>query len=116
MPSPAPQRRPVDVTRLEEHASRVKLRAGIVLPESQKKSVSLPRESFVPLIQADIGSPVPLLVHRYRLLLPVAQIIRESAEEFRRVLIATRTDIDATRDALIRHFGGVTVLHQPPAP
>lgn len=31
-------------------------------------------------------------------------------------MIASDTDIEAIRDTLIRHFGGSTVLHQPPAP
>ena len=33
-----------------------------------------------------------------------------------RITIATNFDVDAIRDVLIRHFGGVTVLHQAPAP
>jgi hypothetical protein len=116
MPPPSPKRRPVDLTPLEAHAAKVKLRTGIVLPETRKKSLSLRRESFVPVLQAEVGSPLPLLVHRYRVLVPIAQIIRESAQAFRRLVVATNTDIDTVRDALIRHFGGVTVLHQPPSP
>jgi hypothetical protein len=100
---------------LEEHAATAKLCAAIDLP-AKKKTVSLPREAFVPVIQAEVGSRVPLLVHRYRLLVPVAQIIRASAQAFRQVVVATADDIDTIRDVLIRHFGGVTVLHQPPAP
>jgi hypothetical protein len=105
----------VDVSHLEEHAAKAKLRAAIELP-ARKKSVSLPRELFVPVIQAEVGSLVPLLVHRYRLLVPLAQIVRESARVFRRMEVATKEDIDTIRDVLILHFGGVTVLHQPPAP
>jgi hypothetical protein len=115
-PSPAPKRRPVDLSCLEGHAARMKLRAGIVLPQTKKKSVPLPRDAFVPVIQAEVGSAVPLLVHRYRVLVPVAQIIRESAEAVRRVTIAIEVDLFNLRDAFIRHFGGVTVTHQPPAP
>ena len=103
------------MTRLEAYAAKVKLRAGIDLP-AKKKTVPLPREWFVPVIQAEVGSPVPLLVSRYRLLVPLAQIIRESAQAFRRVAVATKHDIDTLRNVLIRNFGGVTVLHQPPAP
>jgi hypothetical protein len=115
--SPAsPKRRPVDVTALEAHAAKVKLRTGIALPEGRKKTVALPRESFVPVIQAEVGAPAPLLVYRYRLLVPLVQIIRESPQAIRRVLVATDDDLDTLRVALIRHFGGVTVLHQPPAP
>jgi hypothetical protein len=47
MPPPAPKRRAVDLTPLEEHAAKVKLRSGIVLSETKKKSVSLPLEFFV---------------------------------------------------------------------
>jgi hypothetical protein len=116
MPSPAPKRRPVNLAPLEEHAAKVKLRTGIVLSETKKRAVSLPRESFVPVVQAEVGTLVPLLVHRYRLLVPIAQVIRTSAQSFRRTLVATDSDINTIRTALIRHFGGVTVLHQPPAP
>ena len=70
----------------------MKLRAGVVLPEARKKSVSLPRESFVPVLQADVGSPVSVSVYRYRLLVPIAQIVRESAHEPRRVPVATEAD------------------------
>ncbi len=94
----------------------MKLRAGVDLSNSKKKTVSLPRDAFVPILQADVGSSVSVSVYRYRLLVPVAQIIRESAHEYRRVLVATEEDIFTLRNALIRHFGGVTVLHQPPAP
>lgn len=94
----------------------MKLRTGILLPEARKKTVTLPRESFVPFVQAEVGASVPLLVHRYRLLVPVAQIIRESPEAVRRVMVATDADIFTIRNTFIRHFGGVTVLHQPPAP
>lgn len=116
MPGPSSQRRPVDLTGLDTHAARMKLRAGVALPDTRKKSVSLPRDAFVPILQADIGSAVSVSVYRYRLLVPVAQIIRESAHEVRRVSVATEGDIFTIQNALIRHFGGVTVLHQPPSP
>src|SRR5437660_12805369 len=116
MPPPSPKRRPVDVKVLEEHTARMKLRSCVLLPETKKKTVALPREAFVPLIQAEVGSPVPISVYRYRLLVPIAQITRESDQAVRRVVVATKTDIEAIRDTLIRHFGGLTVLHQPPAP
>ena len=89
MPPPSPKRRPVDVKVLEEHTARMKLRTAVLLPETKKKTVSLPRKSFVPLIQAEIGSLVPISVYRYRLLVPMAQIIRESARVFRREMIAS---------------------------
>ena len=109
-------RQPVNLTLLEEHAVKVKLRTSIILPEAKKRTVSLPRDSFVPMIQAEVGSLIPLLVHRYRLLVPVAQVTHDSTQSIRRMRIATGEDVFAIRDALIRHFGGVTVLHQPPAP
>jgi hypothetical protein len=93
----------------------MKLRTGIVL-EGKRKTVSLSRESFVPVLQADVGSPVSITVHRYRLLVPIAQLVHESAQAVRRIEVATEADIYTIRNALIRHFGGVTVLHQPPAP
>jgi hypothetical protein len=98
----------VDLTPLEAQAARMKLRAGVVLPNAKKKTLSLPRDAFVPILQADMGRSVSVSVYRYRLL--------ESAREVRRVLIAAEGDILTIRNALIRHFGGVTVLHQPPAP
>src|SRR5262245_42992285 len=116
MPPPSPKRRPVDPAPLEGHAAKVKLRTGILLAEARKKTVSLPGESFAPGVQAEGGTSVPLLVHRYRLLVPVAQVIRESAQVVRHAAVATEADIYTLRDAFIRHFGGVTVLHQPPAP
>jgi hypothetical protein len=116
MPPPSTKRRPVDLTFLGAHAARVKLRTGLILPQTRKKTVTLPRDSFVPVLQAEVGTTVPLLVHRYRLLVPTAQISHESALAVRRVTFATMADIDVIRNALIRHFGGVTVLHQPPAP
>lgn len=115
MPGSSPQRRPVDLTPLETHAARMKLRAGVILSDTRKKTLSLPRSAFVPILQADVGSSVSVSVHRYRLLLPVAQIIRESDHEVRRIVVATEGDVFTIRNALIRHFGGVTVLHQPPA-
>jgi hypothetical protein len=116
MPAPTPKRRPVDVTPLEEHAIRMKLRAGIVLPELKKKVVSVPRASFVPVLQAEVGSLVPIAVYRYRILVPTAYLINEGTHPGRRVPIATGTDIVTLRQTLVRHFGGVTLLHQPPAP
>src|SRR5258708_31399357 len=100
MPPPSPERRPVDMTVLDEHALRMKLRSGIVLPEARKKSVSLARDSFVPYVQAEIGSPVPITVYRYRLLVPVMQVIRESAQATLRLEIATDPDLDNIRDTL----------------
>jgi hypothetical protein len=94
----------------------MKLCAGVVLSDTRKRTISLPRDVFVPILQADDGSAVSVSVYRHRLLVPIAQIIRESAHEVRRVSVAAEADIFTIRNALIRHFGGVTVLHQLPAP
>ncbi|MCI0464983.1 MAG: hypothetical protein L0Z62_49305 [Gemmataceae bacterium] len=59
MPSPSPPRRPIDLAPLEEHAAKVKLRTGIVLPQTRKRTVSLARESFVPVVQAEVGARDP---------------------------------------------------------
>jgi hypothetical protein len=106
----------VDLTVLEQHTARVKLRAAILLPETTKKTVTLPRATFVPMIQAEVGSPVPLVVHRYRVLVPLAQLVGELSEPSRHLPIATADDLNTIRNTLTRHFGGVTMLHQPPAP
>jgi len=94
----------------------MKLRAGIVLPESNKKSVLVPHDSFVPVLQADIGSAVSITVYRYRLLVPLVQIVEERDRSIRHFPIASYADLYVIRNTLIRHFGGVTVLHQPSAP
>ncbi len=56
MPARSPKRRPVDLASLEEHAAKVKLRSGVVLPESRKRNVTLPRDAFVPVVQAEVGT------------------------------------------------------------
>jgi len=66
---PAPDR--LTQLRRQSSSSRHPLRRA-----TSKKAVSLPRESFVPVVQAEVGGPVSLLVHRYRVLVPVAQIIQ----------------------------------------
>ena len=115
MPPPSPQRRPVDLASLEQHTAKVKLRTAVLLPEVRRRTVSFPRESFVPVVQAEVGALLPLLVYRYRILVPIGQLDWESADVVRRVRIATNTDVAVLRNTFIRHFGGVTLLHQPPA-
>lgn len=116
MASPTPARRPVNLAGLEEFATRRKLLAAIVLPDDRRQNVTVPRRSFVPLIQAEVGSPVSLLVYRYRILIPVLQKVRESERVIRETKIASESDVDIIQETLIRHFGGITVIHQPPAP
>lgn len=93
----------------------MKLRAGIVLPESTKKNVPVPRDSFVPVVQAEVGSAVSIMVYRYRLLVPLVQIM-EADREIRHIEIISDNDLVRLRNTLVRHFGGVTVLHQSTAP
>jgi hypothetical protein len=96
------KRRPVNVAVLDAHVRAVKLRRGVELPAGRKKTVPLPREAFVPVVQADVGGPVALLVQRYRVLVPVAQIIRESLQAVRRLLVATQDHIEALQAAFIQ--------------
>ena len=110
-----PRRRPVDVSALDQLAAWVKLRTGIELPGGTKP-VSVPRDSFVPVVQANVGSPTPISVYRYRLLVPVAQVVHESPTAFRRITIATDDEVALLRATLVRHFGGATMLHQPGNP
>ncbi len=70
--------------------------------------VSLPRDSFAPVIQAGVGSDVSVHVFSYRVIVPIAQIIRESAASFRRITIATQDDLDRLIGMLVEHFGGLT--------
>jgi hypothetical protein len=116
MPPLPPGRRPLNLARLDAHVRLMKLRRGVELPEGRKKTVSLPRASFVPVLQVDVGGPVALMAQRYRLLIPTVQVIRESAQAIRRVFVASLEDVLALQLTFIRHFGGVTVLHQAPAP
>jgi hypothetical protein len=85
-----------------------------ILPEGEG-AVSLPREAFVPVIQAEVGSDVAVNVYRYKILVPLAQTIRETAEAVRRVTIATGEDIRLLMRLLTEHFGGLTgTVFDPP--
>jgi hypothetical protein len=115
MPSPAtPGRRPLNLEPLETHVRTLKLRQGVEFPAGKRK-LSLARDLFVPTLQADVGSVLPVSAYRYRLLVPVAQITQETATAVRRVRVATQDDVEALQEAFVRHFGGVTVHHQTPA-
>jgi hypothetical protein len=114
--TPPPSRRPVDLSSLEEHARLLKLKAGIPRDDSRKKSVAVPKDSLVPVIQADVGSTVSVDVYRYRLLLPIAQIFSRTEDDVRRVVVARADDLDTIQNTFIRHFGGVTLLTQQPSP
>jgi hypothetical protein len=111
-----PQRRPINCSALEAIAARMKLRSGIELPPGPARTVPVPRDSFVPVVQANVGNPMPISVFRYRLLLPTVRVVVESATSIRRVTIATNEDVKLIERTLIRHFGGVTLLHQESSP
>src|SRR5262249_45707602 len=114
MSSTAPNRRPIDLSGLETRVRGMRLRGVIDLPSGRGK-VSLTWDHFVPRIQAEVGSALPVGVYRYRLLVPVAQITQESAQVVRRALVATTDEIEQFQNMFVRHFGGVTVHHQTPS-
>jgi hypothetical protein len=86
------------------------------VPPATRRSVSIPREQLVPVVRAEVGSEVPVSVYNYRIFVPVAQLIFESATAFRQVVIATDEDILTLRSLFIKDFGGVTILKQTPSP
>lgn len=91
------------------------MQVGIARDDSSKKTVSLRKDSLVPLIQADVGSEAPVDVARYRLLVPIAQLIASSAGEMRRSMVATLDDLDNLEKTFVRHLGGATVHLQEPS-
>jgi hypothetical protein len=113
-PSPSPARRAFNPDALEAHVAGKKLRSAKVVAGGQP--VTLPPDEFVPVIRAEVGSEAARSVYSYRVLLPIAQIIRESADAFRRVTVASRDDVAGLRGMLIRHFGGVTMNVLDPSP
>lgn len=113
--APTSSRRPFNPALLDSHAAPQKLKASRTL-DPASTTISLTAEDFIPVIRADVGSETAVLVRRYRVLLPLAQIIRESADAFRRVTIAGSVEIAALRNMLIQHFGGVTLNVLDPSP
>jgi hypothetical protein len=107
-PAPGPARRPFNPEALQPHLAKKKLRAPVVLPQIRRKTVSLARDSFAPVIQAEVGSDVSVNVYSYKVLVPIAQIIRQTDTDFRRVTIATQEDLDLLLTTLVEHFGGIT--------
>lgn len=109
-------RRPVDLSVLERHVSVLKSKTGIARDDSRKKTVNVPKGSLVPMIQADVGSAVPVDVARYRLLVPIAQLITTAAGGVERVMVATLSDLNTIEKAFVHHLGGATVHLQEPSP
>jgi hypothetical protein len=106
-PAPSRSRRPLNPAALLPHLARKKLRGAKVLPEGEGHVV-ISRDDFIPVLQAAVGSDVPVKVYSYKVLVPIAQTIRESALAFRRVTIATGEDLDLLTRMLTEHFGGIT--------
>jgi hypothetical protein len=106
----------VDLSSLDEYARLLKSKTGIIGDDSRRKTLSIPKDSLVPIIQADVGSNVSVDVFRYRLLVPIAQIIAETSGEFERIAVASISDIFTIEKAFVRHFGGATVHLQEPSP
>lgn len=109
-------RRPVDLSALEEHVSLLKSKTGIARDDLRKKMLSVRKDSLVPMIQADVGSNVPVDVARYRLLVPIAQLVASRSGEVERVMVATLNDLDTLQQTFVRHLGGATVYLQEPSP
>jgi hypothetical protein len=86
------------------------------VPAATRRSISIAREQLVPVVQAEVGAEVPVLVYNYRIFVPVAQVVFESATAFRQVAVATEEDINTLRNLFIKDFGGVTMLKQTPSP
>jgi hypothetical protein len=107
-PNPSTARRPLNLEILEPLVARKKLKAARIVRE-QEQTVTLARDDFVPVVQADVGSLLAVSVYRYRLFIPVNQTIREADEKVQRVTIATEKDIFLLRSTIIRHFGGITM-------
>jgi hypothetical protein len=110
----SPRQRPIDPQALAPYALEQKLSRP--LPPTTRRSQSIRREQLIPVVQAEVGAEVPIPVYSYRIFVPIAQIIRESATAFRQVVIATDEDIETLRNLLIQDFGGVTMLKQSPSP
>lgn len=114
MPPETPIPRAVDSTPMDAFVTRKKLKHAREI--AQEGSVSIPTADFVPAIQAEVGSSVAVRAYSYRILVPLAHVIRESPRSFRRLEIASDEDILLLQAMFIRHFGGVTVSVSGRAP
>jgi hypothetical protein len=113
MSSPSPSRRPFNPVALEPHVEQQKLRSPRTL-EAGKRKISIPRGDFVPIIRADVGAAIPIDVYRYRILVPIAEILDETVRPIPAGDVWTT--IAALRVMFVRHFGGCTILMQDPSP
>jgi hypothetical protein len=78
-----------------------------------KRTVSINREKFIPVVRAEVGAEVPIPAYLYRIYIPVSHLIPESPTTTRKDMIATAEDIQTLRDLLIRDFGVVTLDNRP---
>lgn len=111
-----PPLRPVDLSSLDERVNLLKSKTGIARDDSRKKTVNVAKDSLVPIIQADVGRTVPVDVARYRLLVPIAQLIVTASGEIERDMVATLNDLNTIEKTFVRHLGGATVHLQEPSP
>src|SRR5207249_6958587 len=114
MASTPPQRRPINPAVLSPYLAKKKLKEGKIL-DDRAETVTFPGSEFVSVIRAEVGGDAPVVVSSYRVLVPIAQITRESADAFRRVVVAREDDIFLLRNLFIQHFGGVTMITHPPS-
>jgi hypothetical protein len=112
----ASARRPVDLSSLDDHVRQLKPREASARDDSRKKSVTIAKDALVPVVQADVGREVSVNVYRYRLLLPIAQIISKTAGDAQWIIVANEDDLDTIQETFIRHFGGATFHIQHPSP
>ena len=100
------QRRPLNLQVLESFVTRKKLNAPRHIGEGE--SVTLSHSDFVPVIQAEVGSEVAVSVYRFRVLVPINQVIRETTGKIQRLTITSNEHLDVIRNTIIRHFSGIT--------
>jgi hypothetical protein len=107
MASNGARRRALNLDVLEPLVARKKLKAARTFGD-QEQTVTLARDDFVPVVQAEVGSAVAVSVYRYRVLVPITRIIRESPDQIQRLTIVTEPEIRLIRSTIIHHFGGIT--------
>jgi hypothetical protein len=112
--SSSPRQRPINPDNLLPYTVEQKLARPV--QAGAGRSVSIRRDQLIPVVRAEVGSEVPIQAYHYRIFVPIAQVIWESANAYRRITVATEDDIDTLRNLLIRDFGGVTVFKQSPSP
>ncbi len=112
--TPSSPRRPLRLEVLEPLVARKKLKVARAFGE-QEQTITLTRDDFMPVIQAEVGSNVAVAIYRYRVLIPMSQVGRGTDGEIERTVIATEEDILLIRSTIIRHFGGIstTILDVP---